>query len=418
MSGPLLITLKRPFSTDTYKINIGANINGEMNPYISIFGNTYAKLHVNKGYTTSSDWTDYGSTTIICSGDYLIRTNNTASNDFKFTGKNFTAPGDVVANSTTTAFTSVVPVADNTTYGLVKYDNLTIKKNSSGQLYCTVQGGGSSGVVKYWRPSVNTSGVLSWTLSESESTPSSVNIKGPKGDPGATGATGATGPRGLQGPQGPKGDTGPQGPQGPKGEQGPAGSGSVTSVDGLSGGTIKSWVTVEGPFLIRGTGYNGLRLKNGQTTQWYINPFPGNVLQFGTSESGQQMVLSTGGALTIKGSLSQNSDIRLKTLTNTIENVLEGMQNVRVVEFYMNEDPEQSHQIGYIAQEVLPYWAANVGMMGDYYTMNYGGMGAIAFQGCKELYAKYKAQQQTIDDLQSKLDLLMQEVERMKGGDK
>ena len=128
------------------------------------------------------------------------------------------------------------------------------------------------------------------------------------------------------------------------------------------------------------------------------------------------MVLSTAGALTIKGSLSQNSDIRLKTLTNTIENVLEGMQNVRVVEFYMNEDPEQSHQIGYIAQEVLPYWAANVGMMGDYYTMNYGGMGAIAFQGCKELYAKYKAQQQTIDDLQSKLALLMQEVEKMKGG--
>lgn len=410
MSGPLLMTLKRPFSTDTYKINIGANINGEMNPYISIFGNTYAKLHVNKGYTTSSDWTDYGSTTIICSGDYLIRTNNTASNDFKFTGKNFTAPGDVVANSTTTAFTGVVPVADNTTYGLVKYDNLTIKKNSSGQLYCTVQGGGSSGVVKYWRPSVNTSGVLSWLLSESESTPSSVNIKGPKGDPGATGATGATGPRGLQGPQGPKGDTGPQGPQGP------AGSGSVTSVDGLRGGTIQSWIAVKGPISINGAGYNGFRIKNGQPSQWYINPFPGDVLQFGTSESAKQMVLSTAGALTIKGSLSQNSDIRLKTLTNTIENVLEGMQNVRVVEFYMNEDPEQSHQIGYIAQEVLPYWAANVGMMGDYYTMNYGGMGAIAFQGCKELYAKYKAQQQTIDDLQSKLALLMQEVEKMKGG--
>lgn len=413
MSGPLLMTLKRPFSTDTYKINIGANINGEINPYISIFGNTYAKLHVNKGNTTSSDWTDYGSATLICSGDYLIRTNNTASNDFKFTGKNFTAPGDVVANSTTTAFTSVVPVADNTTYGLVKYDNLTIKKNSSGQLYCTVQGGGSSGVVKYWRPSVNTSGVLSWLLSESESTPSSVNIKGPKGDTGATGATGATGPRGLQGPQGPKGDTGPQGP---KGDQGPAGSGSVTSVDGLRGGTIQSWIAVKGPISVNGTGYNGFRIKNGQPSQWYINPFPGDVLQFGTSESAKQMVLSTAGALTIKGSLSQNSDIRLKTLTNTIENVLEGMQNVRVVEFYMNEDPEQSHQIGYIAQEVLPYWAANVGMMGDYYTMNYGGMGAIAFQGCKELYAKYKAQQQTIDDLQSKLALLMQEVEKMKGG--
>ena len=326
---------------------------------------------------------------------------------------NFVTTGDVVANSTNNPLSGVVPVADNTTYGLVKYDNSTIKKNSSGQLYCTVQGGGSSGVVKYWRPSVNTNGLLSWTLSESESTPASVNIKGPKGD---TGATGATGPRGLQGPQGPKGDTGPQGPQGPKGDQGPAGSGSVTSVDGLTGGTIQSWIAVKGPISINGAGYNGFRIKNGQPSQWYINPFPGDVLQFGTSESAKQMVLSTAGALTIKGSLSQNSDIRLKTLTNTIENVLEGMQNVRVVEFYMNEDPEQSHQIGYIAQEVLPYWAANVGMMGDYYTMNYGGMGAIAFQGCKELYAKYKAQQQTIDDLQSKLDLLMQEVEKMKGG--
>lgn len=414
MSGPLLITLKRPFSTDTYKINIGANINGEMNPYISIFGNTYAKLHVNQGNSNTSKWTDYGSTTIICSDDYLIRTSNTASNDFKFAGKNFTAPGDVVANSTTTAFTGVVPVADNTTYGLVKYDNSTIKKNSSGQLYCTVQGGGSSGVVKYWRPSVNTNGLLSWSLSESESTPSSVNIKGPKGDTGATGATGATGPRGLQGPQGPKGDTGPQGPQGPKGEQGPAGSGSVTSVDGLTGGTIKSWVTVKGPISINGAGYNGFRIKNGQPSQWYINPFPGDVLQFGTSESANQMVLSKTGALTIKGSLSQNSDIRLKTLTGTVDNVLEDMQNIRVVEFYMTDDPDKAKQIGFIAQEVLPHWGANVGTLNDYYTLNYGGMGAIAFQGCKELYTKYKAQQSVIDDLQSKLDLLLQEFEKLK----
>jgi hypothetical protein len=322
--------------------------------------------------------------------------------------------GDVVANSTTNTLSGVVPVADNTTYGLVKYDNSTIKKNSSGQLYCTVQGGGSSGVVKYWRPSVNTSGVLSWTLSESESTPSSVNIKGPKGDTGATGAKGATG---ATGPQGPKGDKGDRGPQGPKGDRGPAGSGSITSVDGLKGGTITSWVGINGGFACGGTGYQGITIKNQYGSNWLINPIGGGNLQFGYgSNAGQEMLLGTGGSLTIKGSLKQNSDARLKTITGNIENVLEGMQNVRVVEFYMNEDPEQSHQIGYIAQEVLPYWAANVGMMGDYYTMNYGGMGAIAFQGCKELYAKYKAQQQTIDDLQSKLDLLMQEVERLKGG--
>mgnify|MGYP004668892075 FL=1 len=82
----------------------------------------------------------------------------------------------------------------------------------------------------------------------------------------------------------------------------------------------------------------------------------------------------------------------------------------------MTDDPDKAKQIGFIAQEVLPHWGANVGTLNDNYTLNYGGMGAIAFQGCKELYMLIKAQQQTIDDLQSKLALLMQEVEKMKGG--
>ena len=336
--------------------------------------------------------------------------------------------GDVVANSTTNTITGVVPVADSSTYGLVKYDNLTIKKNSSGQLYCTVQGGGSSGVVKYWRPSVNTSGVLSWALSESESTPASVNIKGPKGATGDTGADGQGVTYQWSGTQLRLGTINSNGYvswgsyvdlKGPKGDPGSGGGSTITSVDGLMGGTIKSWVGINGSFSCGGTGYQGITIKNQYGSNWLMNPIGGGSLQFGYgSNAGQEMLLGTGGSLTIKGSLKQNSDARLKTITGNIEDVLEGMQNVRVVEFYMTKDPEQSHQIGYIAQEVLPYWAANVGMMGDYYTMNYGGMGAIAFQGCKELYAKYKAQQQTIDDLQSKLALLMQEVEKMKGGDK
>ena len=50
--------------------------------------------------------------------------------------------------------------------------------------------GSSSAPFKYWKPSVSSSGVLSWTNSISETTPTSVNIKGP------------------QGPQGPKGEDG------------------------------------------------------------------------------------------------------------------------------------------------------------------------------------------------------------------
>ena len=70
----------------------------------------------------------------------------------------------------------------------------------------------------YWRPSVDSSGNLSWKSSSSTSTPSSVNIRGPQGPQGPQGATGAKGATGATGPQGPKGDTGDTGPQGPQGK--------------------------------------------------------------------------------------------------------------------------------------------------------------------------------------------------------
>ena len=437
MSGPLLITLKRPFSTDTYKINIGANINGEMNPYISIFGNTYAKLHVNKGYTTSSDWTDYGSTTIICSGDYLIRTNNTASNDFKFTGKNFTAPGDVVANSTTTAFTSVVPVADNTTYGLVKYDNSTIKKNSDGQLYCTVQGGGSSGVVKYWRPSVNTSGVLSWSLSESESTPSSVNIKGPKGDTGATGATGQGVTYQWSGTRLRLGTfTGNGSPnwgefvnlQGPKGDPG-SGGGSTSNCVTLTGEqtiTGKKWFnnlnTTFGALhtkLIVGTG-NGNVINAKDNSGNYLN------IQFNWRSDKFKTYIDSNNNIYTSGNVLSNqsfSDRRLKTLLCKNENILDKIQYIDVYDYTRVDDENKVLKTGVIAQDVKKAFPALVMLdtldespTAGYYAVNHATLGAVvAIGGCKELYAKYKTQQQAIDDLQSKLALLMQEVEKLKG---
>ncbi len=420
MSGPLLMTLKRPFSTDTYKINIGANINGKMNPYISIFGNTYAKLHVNQGNSNTSKWTDYGSTTIICSDDYLIRTSNTASNDFKFAGKNFTAPGDVVANSTTTAFTSVVPVADNTTYGLVKYDNLTIKKNSSGQLYCTVQGGGSSGVVKYWRPSVNTSGVLSWTLSESESTPSSVNIKGPKGATGDTGADGQGVTYQWSGTQLRLGTINSNGYvswgsyvdlKGPKGDPGSAGSGSVTSVDGLTGGTIRGSVKLTGNLTFEKSGievtYNSTKIYRTDTNaiHFYVNNT--QCLQI------QHNYLYANRSWTI------GSDIRLKNRIGDFDDVLPSIKKIDVFRYTRKDVDDKSVFIGVSAQQVKEVYPELVAYNEerDLYGVDYATLGAVvAIGGCKELYAKYKAQQAVIDDLQSKLSLLMQEVEKLKGG--
>lgn len=438
MSGFLLMTLKRPFSTDTYKINIGANINGEINPYISIFGNEYAKLHVNQGSSNTSKWTDYGSTTIICSGDYLIRTGNTASNDFKFTGKNFTAPGDVVANSTTTAFTSVVPVADSSTYGLVKYDNSTIKKNSSGQLYCTVQGGGSSGVVKYWRPSVNTSGVLSWTLSESESTPASVNIKGPKGDTGANGANGQGVTYQWSGTQLRLGTINSNGYvswgsyvdlKGPKGDPG-SGGGSTSNCVTLTGEqtiTGKKWFnnlnTTFGALytkLIVGTG-NGNVINAKDNSGNYLN------IQFNWRSDKLKTYIDPNNNIYTSGNVLSNqsfSDRRLKTLLCKNENILDKIQYIDVYDYTRVDDENKVLKTGVIAQDVKKAFPALVMLdtldespTAGYYAVNHATLGAVvAIGGCKELYAKYKAQQQTIDDLQSKLALLMQEVEKMKGG--
>lgn len=427
MSGPLLMTLKRLFSTDTYKINIGANTSGQVNPYISIFGNEYAKLHVNQGNNNTSKWTDYGSTTIICSDDYLIRTSNTASNDFKFAGKNFTAPGDVVANSTTTEFTSVVPVADSSTYGLVKYDNSTIKKNSSGQLYCTVQGGGSSGVVKYWRPSVNTSGVLSWTLSESESTPASVNIKGPKGDTGANGANGQGVTYQWSGTQLRLGTINSNGYvswgsyvdlKGPKGDPGSGGGSTTTSVNGLSGGTITSWVTVKGNITASGASYTYIAVKGGNTT-WKLQVRDDSGSNYGLVflyNNTNVASINKDGKAWFKGGTS-SSDLRIKQVIDNVTGVLDAMSNIPVIRFKFTDVEDSDISIGFGAQQVLPYFPDTVKVaVNGFYSLDYNAMGAIAFQGCKELYTKYKEQQQAIDDLQSKLALLMQEIEKMKGG--
>lgn len=111
----------------------------------------------------------------------------------------------------------------------------------------------------YWRPSVDSSGNLSWADSSSTSVPTSVNIKGPKGDIGATGPQGAKGDIGSQGP---KGDTGAQGPQGPKGNYWrPAvdSSGNLTWTDSSST-TAPSSVNIKGP-----KGDTGLQGPKGNT---------------------------------------------------------------------------------------------------------------------------------------------------------
>lgn len=83
-----------------------------------------------------------------------------------------------------------------------------------------------------WRPTVDSSGNISWVLNNGITTPLSMNIKGPKGDVGATGVQGPKGDKGDTGLQGPKGDTGTQGIQG---IQGVKGNDGITPTIGTNG---------------------------------------------------------------------------------------------------------------------------------------------------------------------------------------
>lgn len=109
-----------------------------------------------------------------------------------------------------------------------------------------------------WKPTVDISGNLSWTLTDNTDAPATVNIKGqtgpqgeqgPQGPAGADGAQGPQGVPGVEGPQGIQGERGPVGPQGEQGEQGPSGQDGapgksayeIAVEDGFTG-NVQEWL--------------------------------------------------------------------------------------------------------------------------------------------------------------------------------
>ncbi len=353
---------------------------------------------------------------------------------------NLTTTGDVVAMSTGTAVSSL-PTASSSNFGLVKIDNSTIKLNSSNQLYCTVQGGSGSG------STVSISGLLSsgTTIGTLTIDGTPYTLKAPTSSGSGTTVSWGTGTSnyapltvgsqsknvslyghthseyaaashthnyskvsisGLLSSGTTIGTLTIDGT--PYTLRAAAASGSTTSVNGLSGGTISGNVKVGGA----NYGYIAVL---GSSNSWYLHirdtSSDGYGLYWGYGgTSAHKMSLTYVGNLWIKGTLSQSSDERLKTITGELGGVLSHIEDVRVVEYYLNDDPEQAHQIGFIAQDVLPYWSANVGEVNDRYTLNYGGMGAVAFQGVKELYGLVKA-------LQAEVAALKGELEALKGGE-
>nr|UWI40898.1 MAG: chaperone of endosialidase [Bacteriophage sp.] len=289
-----------------------ANTSANSNSNNTLVGKGYLELngttpYINFHHGNSSS--DYTSRLVTTSNDTLNCTSNFTSS------KNIRATGDVVAYST----------------------------------------GNAPAPFKYWYPSVDTSGNLSWTNSTSTTTPTTRNIRGPQGATGPKGATGATGP---QGPKGATGATGPQGPAGPS----------------FNGGNITNMLS------IRNSGYPTLELYQSTSVYWRICVnTSNNTFCF---KKWDTIVSYINGS----GDYVKNSDMRLKNRISTVRDVLDRIMRLDVFRYTLKYDPDKTVSIGLSAQQVNNEFPEIVSNDGDYLGIYYGQIGPIAIQGIKELY--------------------------------
>lgn len=325
------------------------------------------------------------------------------------------AEGDVAAYSTGGTSSDLYPTADAYTYGLVKIDNSTIRKNSSGQLYCTAQGGGGSTTASYWRPSVNSNGQLSWSLSSSTSTPSAVNIKGPEGQKGQGVAYQWSGTSLRLGTINSSGSTSWGSYVNLKGEKGDTGSGGGS----WNGGTISNGITISSsatlginintysPF-INGSRHINFMVNNTQRLQigsgGYV--FASGFIQLGSS------------------TIHNSSDIRRKNVISYLSDTLVCISSLDAFRFQFKDDATRQVRIGLSAQQVMLQYPELV-FTDDkgYYALDYMSLSTIAIAGLKELYARFLPVENKVKSLEGKVDNLTlrlnnayDEIFKLKGG--
>ena len=244
--------------------------------------------------------------------------------------------------------------------------------STSGDIVAYSTGTGTQSPFKYWKPSVSSSGVLSWTNSTSEVVPSSVNIKGTKGDKGDKGDTGA------QGPKGDRGATGPQGPAGPS----------------WGGGTIMNGIKIKSdqPVLFWGDNW---RIQSGTDLNFYHSKWAGACMYISGSNYGN---------VEIRGTLTQKSDIRLKTIHSKLFNCLDKISVLDVFQYKYNDSDINRWRIGMSAQQVINVFPELIYTESDgFYSMDYISLSSIAIQCNKELHQLIKEQQVKINELESRL---------------
>ena len=322
---------------------------------------------------------------------------------------------------------------------------------ATGDVIAFSTGSGTQSPFKYWKPSVSSDGTLSWTNSTSETTPTSINIKGANGQ-GVTYQWSGTSLR-----------------LGTINSSGSTTWGSYVNLKGDSGSGSGSWNggqvsnTIITPNLWINTTNSGHRLavngsmniagisifndnatfrkSNTNTRIWgnaidawsdttagrprlwvnYYKPsgwsyqsefFIGN----GDGNGTQVATINAdgNGKILIKNGTGTLSDARLKTIFNKQENILDRIQDINVYDYTRVDDEDKILRTGVLAQEVAKVFPTlAVANYTDevtnerYYTVDYATLGAvISIGGCKELHSIIKEQQIKINELESRLTSL------------
>lgn len=348
--------------------------------------------------------------------------------------------------------------------------NLLMKKNiiAEGDViaYST---GTANAPFKYWRPSVSSSGVISWTNSTSETTPSSVNIKGPAGTNGKNGTDGASLTYQWSGTSLRIGTT----------KNGSTTWGSYVNLKGadgadgssFNGGTITRGLTIDG-------GGAAVLALQGNVSNWQaaqiqlINEYYSDYRRkwtidlAGSSEQNGDLCFqnynSSGSgsanaspwyrlkiykhgtatnAVAAGGAYVNASDSRLKNILYSYHNkpqtisedgttisssVLGKLKNLESKYFYWkapeNADEEEANlpfyntiQLGFIAQEVEKEFPEFVTEDNGYKQLNYAGLGSfIAVEASRELNEKIEQQQTEIEALKGEIESLKSIINEIK----
>ena len=310
----------------THGVYVGeANTSANSNSDNTLVGKGYLELngttpYINFHHGNSSS--EYTSRLMTTSSDTLNCTSNFTSS------KNIRATGDVVAYST----------------------------------------GNAPAPFKYWYPSVDTSGNLSWANSTSTTTPTTRNIRGPQGATGPKGATGATGPKGATGATGPQGPTGPAGPS-------------------WNGGIVTNNVTVKATWAALGL--------QGGTNNFYLSQRGDNIVYFcfgGTNNN--KGSFSPSGNMYVAGNYTNGSDMRLKERGMNVPDVLDKIKNLYAFYHKRIDIGDKKIRIGVSAQEVRNVFPEVIGTAstpdyGDILTVDYATLATVvSINGINELNIK------------------------------